>query len=400
MKKAGIITLYYGNDNYGGIAQAFALRKYIDSLGIDAELISYQRIRTEEIRKNRQKNEIKTKGFIAFLREHTNGALKVRCNRVLDWIAEIIIHPAQLKRIKEGIKDRKAAFQRSRDFLPHSPVYTDDTIHECTDRYDYFITGSDQVWKPGVLRGPFVFDFVEPGRAVFSYASSITSAQLDEEYGQYMKEQLSKYKWISVRETSARDYLEKQLNRTVDVDVDPTLLMDENDWVSLLPDRVVNEPYLFAYLLGESRDQRRWIETIAKERKLKIVTLPHLTGRIRRCDIHFGETQLYDIDLMKFLRLIKDAELVCTDSFHAVVFSNIFESNFMVFERQVSAERFSMMSRIETLLDHFEEADRFVSSEEMAAKCSIHQIDFATAKKRIKPLIDESRRKLALQFEE
>lgn len=43
MKKIGIITLYYNNDNYGGIAQSYALNRYIEKLGFDSELISYKR---------------------------------------------------------------------------------------------------------------------------------------------------------------------------------------------------------------------------------------------------------------------------------------------------------------------------------------------------------------------
>ena len=42
-EKVGIITLYYNNDNYGGIAQAYALNEYISKLGMDSELISYRR---------------------------------------------------------------------------------------------------------------------------------------------------------------------------------------------------------------------------------------------------------------------------------------------------------------------------------------------------------------------
>ena len=93
---------------------------------------------------------------------------------------------------------------------------------------------------------------------------------------------------------------------------------------------------------------------------MKIVTLPHVEGKVRASDIGFGDIELYDIDLAKFFSLIKYAEYVCTDSFHAVVFSNIFETNFYVFERIVFSKRHNMNSRIETLLTSFGEENCFV----------------------------------------
>ena len=54
----------------------------------------------------------------------------------------------------------------------------------------------------------------------------------------------------------------------------------------------------------------------------------------------------------EFLYLIHHARLVCTDSFHACVFSILFDTQFYVFEREDKLE--SMNSRIETLLNKFD----------------------------------------------
>ena len=59
----------------------------------------------------------------------------------------------------------------------------------------------------------------------------------------------------------------------------------------------------------------------------------------------------------EFLYLEKNAFLVATDSFHSCVFSIIFSTPFIVFERE-GGNLQSMYSRIETLLETFEMKNR------------------------------------------
>jgi exopolysaccharide biosynthesis predicted pyruvyltransferase EpsI len=61
---------------------------------------------------------------------------------------------------------------------------------------------------------------------------------------------------------------------------------------------------------------------------------------------------LYACGPSEFLYLIKNAFLVCTDSFHGVVFSIIYDTPFIVFSREDKKEK-DMSSRIDTLLDKF-----------------------------------------------
>lgn len=67
MNKIGIITLYHNNRNYGGLLQAYALQKEVESMGYDCEVIDYtqdQRIyKLARIGKiGLKKNDIKGKG--------------------------------------------------------------------------------------------------------------------------------------------------------------------------------------------------------------------------------------------------------------------------------------------------------------------------------------------------
>lgn len=245
------------------------------------------------------------------------------------------------------------------------------------------------------IANPYLFTFLDESKKRFSYASSITVTEFPEAYGETMQNGLKNYKWISVREQSAKVYLEALLDRTVDVVVDPTLLLDQEDWNKVTAERQVDGKYLFAYFLGDNRIQRKRVQEFAKQNNLKIVTLPHVEGKVRASDIGFGDIELYDIDLAKFFSLIKYAEYVCTDSFHAVVFSNIFETNFYVFERIVFAKKHNMNSRIETLLTSFGEENCFVGKYNHLKKQSI---DFSQVKNKAKPQIERSKELLKKTF--
>lgn len=384
MKKVGIITLYYGNDNYGGIAQAYALNEYINRMGLDAEMISYKR---SPVQIASTKDRIKKDGFIKVLKEKIEYLPLKLYYRKSNARAQKKYGNA----LSSFIIARKKAFAASREAIPHSKEVTENTIKEIADDYDLFISGSDQIWKPGVLQPPYVLTFLNDSKKRFSYASSITMNELPKEYGEYIRDSLNKYQWISVREQSAKQYLETILDRNVDVVVDPTLLLSEQIWENVADERQVSDDYMFVYLLGDNFKQRKSISKLAKKKKLKIVTLPHVEGSIRVSDINFGDIQLYDVDLAKFLSLIKYANYVCTDSFHAVVFSNIFETNFSVFERIVFSKKSNMNSRLDTLLQALGEEYYIGRYGEYMLK---HTISFKEAKKHLLPQIEKSKRLL------
>ena len=66
-------------------------------------------------------------------------------------------------------------------------VYTSDTISQLIDKYDLFITGSDQVFS--LVSGiPETFlSFVPDEKGKISYAASICADSITDEYGRYMK---------------------------------------------------------------------------------------------------------------------------------------------------------------------------------------------------------------------
>ena len=64
-----------------------------------------------------------------------------------------------------------------------------------------------------------------------------------------------------------------------------------------------------------------------------------------------SDREITDIGPCEFLNLVKNAVWVCTDSFHATIFSYIFKRKMSVFERFKNTEKENQNSRIYTLLN-------------------------------------------------
>lgn len=334
-RKIGIITKYYNNNNYGGIAQAYALQRYIDSIGLESELVCYDSKNTHQFDCIESKKE--------FASSIIRGLFMRICNRMA-WVL-------YSRAINPYLHKREEAFSRSREKCVHSKkVYSNESIRLLVDYYDFFIVGSDQVWHPNVIGPGYVCDFYNESIRCISYASSISSQQLSPKYVNYIREKLQSFKWISVREISAQVFLTRVLERQIDLVVDPVFLLKKLDWDGIASSRIIEYRYIFVYLLGQSKRQRSIIRQIARDLELPIVFLPHIEGKIRLCDICFADEELYDVELSDFLSLIKNAEIVITDSYHGSLFSIIFKRNFWVLERKNVGSNYNMNSRLDTLL--------------------------------------------------
>lgn len=327
--RVAIITHYYKSKNYGGNLQAYALCRVFQSMGADAEQLSLNR--------NAGKSLInKIKRLIKKILHANNVFVACRIR-------------ARNKTIDKFNSER----------IPHSRVYTEKNISGCVDDYDVFITGSDQVWHPMACCDAYLLNFVPTHKTKISYAASIATTQIPANMTRRYEEALQSFDAISVRETSAVALLCDLAVQDIQVDLDPTLLLSANEWDEVLEDHNITENYVFCYFLGDSQQQRHIVTEYAKKHGLKIVTLPHLSGNYRICDRRFGDYRLYDVSPGKFLSLIKNATHIFTDSFHATVFSLIYEKQFHVFPRN-GAE--TMAVRITSLLELYDLQERFCSN--------------------------------------
>ncbi|MCL2031633.1 MAG: polysaccharide pyruvyl transferase family protein [Oscillospiraceae bacterium] len=336
--RAAVVTFYHGENNYGALLQGYALSRALSRLGYEPELLRLQKSRASF--SARLRGALKRHGPLrAFLllvkrmREKARAPLNA-------WI-------------RGGLEARHAALGRFRDEkIPHSEtVYTKTTAASCADRYDVFLCGSDQIWNPA-LPDMFVYwlGFAPEGKRKIAYAPSLGGAKLEDEEAAAAQSYLRGLTAVSLRERDGRDRINELEGGTrAQWTLDPALLLTREDWDGLCgsEERPVEGPYLFAYLLGGSRRHRRAVTAYARRRGLRLVTLPHLLGTYRGCDARFGDERLYDVPPERFLSLIRHADAVATDSFHACVFAGLYHTPFWAFPRD------GMNSRLHSLMEIF-----------------------------------------------
>lgn len=367
-KKIGIITLYYKNNNYGGVAQAYALCKYFEKIGFNAEMITYlPRKRNDSLGVSKKINAKKI-------------ILKLK-NMTFTFLENTILKKQQIN-INLLLSEREKKLENFRESIPHSIVYNYESIHNIENKYQYFVTGSDQCWNPGVIDDPYVFSFLDKkNKSIFSYASSIAVSELSERYMKYMEEELVKYDAISVREKESKIPLSNITSKDVKWVIDPTLLLNTEDWENITSKKLIEHKYIFCYFLGNDLAERKLAKRISKKLKLPLVTLPFIKSgnkfKFKIQDYKFGNQQMIDIGFEDFLSLIKYAEYVITDSFHAVCFSYIFKKEFFAIEKK---SLISTSSRIKNLLEVMEIPERLIKNEK---QIYIKKINYNKVKNKI-----------------
>ena len=344
--KIGIVTHYHKSKNCGGILQAYALCKVIEGLGdYEAEQIKIE-ILGNPLTKNFRKISEKDAFMLSVKR----------------WIYRILY----AKKIRSNSKIKKefvSVYDAWRDkYIRHSKEeYLEKNIEKCAQYYDCFITGSDQVWNTDFYFSPLFLKFVPGERGKLSYAASMCQPALDEYQKDVIKEHLKDYSAISVREEEMVDIIGELTPLNVEVTLDPVLLLDSEKWDEISSPKLIEEGYLFCYFLGSDISHRKLAKEYAEKRGLKVAIIYPLDGKIRKADEDFGDIRIKNGTPSDFISLIKNAEVVLTDSFHATAFSGIYGKEVFVFKRSESR---TMSSRIYTLSCYFGLEEHFLDSEE------------------------------------
>ena len=357
-KRVAIITQYHGSINYGGVLQAYALRKIITDMGYKAEQLRY--ITSSE---NTAPLPVRAKNlFIKSLKdavaEKQMGAFIIRTGKFgITFVPRKIFNKLIVSKHRALRAENFAHFNEK--YVPSSKVYTRNTIAESVDDYDIFITGSDQVWNPNWFHAPYYLDFVPEEKTKIAYAASTAVSHLTQEQYGKMQPLVSRFQHISVREENAVSMLQGMTDKKIEWVLDPTLLLSAEEWNEVAAENPVIEPYVFAYILGDRKDNQKCAKDFAKKKWLKLVTFPFTSSRSSPRQALFGDIHCYSGPDV-WLSLIRDAEYVITDSFHAVVFSIVYRKRFVILQRSGDGEKRSMNSRMYSLCKMFPEIEEMI----------------------------------------
>lgn len=340
--KAGIITIV-DLTNYGNRLQNYAVSKVLKQMGIEAETIHVIECNKKEKWKFVIKKRLKN----------------------LPLITELLMN---IKKNNSAKELRYLNFDRfSRKNIKMRYVYSADLnkiTKECSD-FKYFVIGSDQIWNPkyGYAKE---FDFASFANAEkkICFSPSFGIDVIPDKDVDVVKKGLEGFKYISVRENSGADIVKKLTGKEAEVLIDPTMMLDATDWESVArkPKNVdTQKKYILSYFLGKRTEaQEEKINAIQEKNSMQEYLL-----------LEPSKKELYATGPSEFIELVKNAELVCTDSFHACVFSILFRKPFIVFHRDGNGAGIS--SRLDTLLETFKLTSR---KEENILEENVFDCDF------------------------
>lgn len=234
------------------------------------------------------------------------------------------------------------------------------------------IVGSDQVWRKEY--NPYIEDMFLAFASDFdcpklAYAASFGVERWNSspELTETCRTLISKFRAVSVRESNARAMCLEHLGCDAEIVLDPTLLLDAEDYNKLIPEASEkSRDYIAAYILDPSERKNRYVQSMSLRTGLPV--------RILTVDDKLG------CSVEEWLSTIRDAKYVVTDSFHGSVFSILFEKQFVTFvNRARGADRFT------TLFDALGLGARLIasSSEDILDDVAI---DYAAAKEKLAEL--------------
>lgn len=353
MEKVAILTLN-GYFNYGNRLQNYALQEVVKDLGFEVETVI---------------NDTKYYSQINLYNKEKTILQKINKFNFLEYYKKVN------RKIGNYLYKNKLNQQRTQIFREFTFLYIKETNFsislknipkDLSNSYDYFITGSDQVWNPNYRKGSSI-DFLTfaSSKKRISYAPSFGVVEIPQEYQEDYKTWLSEMAHLSVREEAGASIIKDLTGREALVALDPTMMLTKDKWLSISkpPSDKPMKGYLLTYFLGEvSKGRARDLKEIAKRNDLEIVHLAQIKDRTP-----------YLSGPSEFIDYINSASVFCTDSFHGAVFSILLDTPFIVFSRDDKSP--SMNSRIDTLLKTFELESR--SADNIQSNNEIFDIDYS-----------------------
>lgn len=346
--KIGILTQPLHN-NYGGLLQNYALQQVLKGMGHEVETMDWHQVKA--------------------------GALKEWLWQKKELLLSLALKDREYPRY-QLTNDEKAVIGRNTHYFTNRyitlcPKKVDRleffrTIDE-EYKYDAYVVGSDQVWRPGYNSDmmPAMFLGFTDRKDVkrIAYAASYgTSAW---EFTPAMTEECTRlakqFDLITVREKSGVDLCREYLGVEATWVLDPTMLLNREDYEKLV--FAEKEPKsagtLFHYILDPSDEKKALIERVAANLGLNPFTImPKCQAENRtKWDVKHRIEDCVFPSVTSWLRGFMDAEMVVVDSFHGAVFSIIFNKPFWVIGNSKRGN-----TRFESLLGLFGLEERMVAS--------------------------------------
>ena len=324
IRKIGILTFHCAH-NYGAVLQCFALQEYLKILGHEVCVINYR------------PSYLKYGLFI--------------------WYNWLSLNPVKcIKKIIKQLRSLNLQYKRFKafeSFIHRRLNVKSINLQSVHNDIDCFVFGSDQIWRKNNNQfDPIYFGEFKAahGHKLISYAASMGLDKLSEtEKGQISK-WLKNFSIITVRETSLKQLLSPLTDKKIDVVVDPTFLLSQQEWMKIARTPDVDKPYILIYQVIPNPLANEIADIAAKKLKAEIIEIASKVNNTQR-----NHRVVYTASPEEFLGWIMNARFVVTTSFHGTAFSVIFNKAFVSIKQNKPSDL-----RIKSILNQFQLIDRFI----------------------------------------
>ena len=341
MKKRIQIVTWLGNGNFGTSLQSYALYHFLSIKGYDCSILNSFNYK-----------HFSLKGYLKMILSAL-GIMKFRERRKIKRVTDS----------KKLLKLRDFFRRNIRQEIISAPCQYRQLLHKT----DVFCVGSDQVWNAYYNFSPFNFlDFAGNVKRI-SYASSMGTNDFPERYKDTIKELLMKFAHISLREATGREAVSRLTGRNdIKTVLDPTFLLTVEEWESIAKQAQIEisipKNYMLVYLIGNNDNYPKQVQELKKKTGIEnIIIIP----AVENPNFEIQDSIVYrDAAVAEFIKLLKEAAWVCTDSFHATALSINLGKNFTEFLRFKDTDKGSQNSRIYDVLNTFNLQSRLFSEDD------------------------------------
>lgn len=340
----GILT-FHKSINYGSVLQAWALQEALRKNGVETEIIDYE-------------PKAYARMYHVFSGEMTVNIAKRNVKRIP--IARSISRQNRLF----------AEFRQNRLRLSREKLTWASDTEKSLAKYDTIICGSDQIWNIHARDCDPIY-FLPSGYngKKIAYAVSVNSVgEAEMQSSQRIREAVEGFDFLSFREASGARKAQTCSRRTdIATALDPTMLLEKEDFEKIASPRIIPGEYIFLYNVWFSRDAAAAAEKLAETTRMPVYAA--FTNRDSEALFRMkrkGITVLTEHSAPEdFLSLMAHASLVITDSFHGTAFSILFERPFFAINETDSNGRRKNDERITHILEAVGLPERYVPLREL-----------------------------------
>lgn len=351
--KIGIITILKVG-NYGAELQAYATQAILKILGYDAEIIDYLFYKNPDFIPEKSSNP------------SFKHPLKVSIKEFL----YPIIHNIRICLSNANPIERNSRFEQfHKDNTSTSPTFRNyRELQQNCPEYDAYLTGSDQVWNPGIYSSlePYLLSFAPKDARRIAYASSFGVNVLPQNTHNFYADRLKRYTAIGVREKDAINMIKKLTGQDAVWVLDPTLLLTKEQWLDVANPIAgfSKEAFILVYELTSCPYIMHLAHRIAAKRNIRIIRICKDAVPVEKDENILNIT---DAGPAEFLWLFDKAAVIITNSFHGTAFAINFNKEFYTV---VSAYK-KNNSRQKSLLSMFNLSDRLIQEGEPVSDFSV-----------------------------